>query len=54
MLPKNKERPQKKSPEKCQNLSKEKREKSDNMVANNKEISLKMKSKGCLSIRKIL
>ena len=39
----NKERMQKKSHEKCQNLSKEEKEKSNNMVVNDTKISQKMK-----------
>ena len=47
-----KERLQKKGHERYQNLSKEEKEKSDNMVVNNTKIYLKMKNKTLLSVEK--
>ena len=44
----------KKACERHQNLSKEEKEESDKMVANDMKISLKMKNKGWLSIEKII
>ena len=48
----NKERLQKKVRERYQNLSKEKKKKSDNKVVKVSKISQKMKSKSLLSIEK--
>ena len=42
----------KKACERYQNLSKEEKEKSENIYANDIKISLKMKSEDCLSIEK--
>ena len=48
----NKERLQKKARERYQNLSKEEKEKNDNMVVNVIKISQKMKKKSLLGIQK--
>ena len=48
----NRKRVQKKAPERYQYLSKEEKEKSDNMVMNVTKIFQKMKSKTLLSIEK--
>ena len=48
----NKEKLQIKAPERYQNLSKEEKEKSSNMVVNVTKISQKMKNKSLLSIEK--
>ena len=48
----NKERLQKKAPERYQNLSKEEKEKSDIMVASVTKISQKMKNKSLQNIEK--
>ena len=48
----NKERLQKKARERCQNLSKDGREKNNNMMVNIIKISQKMKNKSWLSIEK--
>ena len=46
-----KERLQQKARERCQNLSKEEKEKSDNMFVNVTKISQKMENKSLLSIK---
>ena len=50
----NKERLQKKACERYQNLSKEEKEKNNNMVVNVTKISQRMKNKSLFSIEKIL